>query len=54
MDKDKRVIEDYLPVEAIEAEAQLEKRTPNGRGLISLLHLRWTRCALVATRRYDL
>ena len=32
MNDDRRLIEDYLPIEAISAEASLEKRTPNRKG----------------------
>jgi len=47
-DSDKRLIEDYLPIEAISAEASREKSVRNGH--ISTLHLWWARRPLVACR----
>ena len=43
---DKRLIEDYLPIEAISAEASREKSVRKGH--ISTLHLWWARRPLVA------
>jgi putative DNA methylase len=48
MDNDKRLIEDYLPIEAISAEASREKSVRKGH--ISTLHLWWARRPLVACR----
>ena len=45
---DKRLIEDYLPIEAISAEASREKSPRKGH--ISTLHLWWARRPLVACR----
>lgn len=45
---DLRHIEDYLPIEAISAEASREK--PVRKGHISTLHLWWARRPLVAWR----
>jgi len=45
---DKRLIEDYLPIEAISAEARREKNVRKGH--ISNLHLWWARRPLVACR----
>jgi putative DNA methylase len=45
---DKRLIEDYLPIEAISVEASREKSVR--RGHISTLHLWWARRPLVACR----
>jgi putative DNA methylase len=45
---DKRLIEDYLPIEAISKEAVSEKSTRQGH--ISMLHLWWARRPLVAAR----
>lgn len=45
---DKRLIEDYLPIEAISAEASREKAVRKGH--ISTLHLWWARRPLVACR----
>src|SRR5207249_1839800 len=45
---DKRLIEDYLPIEAISAESASEKSTRKGH--ISTLHLWWARRPLVACR----
>ena len=45
---DKRLIEDYLPIEAISAEAAREKSTRTGH--ISTLHHWWARRPLVACR----
>jgi putative DNA methylase len=48
MTEDKRLIEDYLPIEAISAEASREKSVRKGH--ISTLHLWWARRPLVACR----
>jgi putative DNA methylase len=48
MTNDKRLIEDYLPIEAISAEASREKSIRKGH--ISTLHLWWARRPLVACR----
>ena len=48
MDDDRRLIEDYLPIEAISAEASREKSVRKGH--ISTLHLWWARRPLVACR----
>lgn len=48
MNDDKRLIEDYLPIEAISAEASREKSVRKGH--ISTLHLWWARRPLVACR----
>jgi len=48
MGDDKRLIEDYLPIEAISAEASREKSVRKGH--ISTLHLWWARRPLVACR----
>src|SRR5437773_8124767 len=48
MSDDKRLIEDYLPIEAISAEASREKSIRKGH--ISTLHLWWARRPLVACR----
>jgi putative DNA methylase len=45
---DKRLIEDYLPIEAISAESSREKSVRKGH--ISTLHLWWARRPLVACR----
>lgn len=45
---DKRLIEDYLPIQAISAEASREKSVRKGH--ISTLHLWWARRPLVACR----
>lgn len=45
---DKRLIEDYLPIEAISVEASREKSVRKGH--ISTLHLWWARRPLVACR----
>src|SRR5262249_35411626 len=45
---DKRLIEDYLPIEVISAEASREKSVRKGH--ISTLHLWWARRPLVACR----
>src|SRR5438034_3291679 len=45
---DKRLIEDYLPIVAISAEASREKSVRKGH--ISTLHLWWARRPLVACR----
>ncbi|MBM4287351.1 MAG: DUF1156 domain-containing protein [Deltaproteobacteria bacterium] len=48
MNNDKRLIEDYLPIKAISAEASREKSIRKGH--ISTLHLWWARRTLVACR----
>jgi len=48
MPDDKRLIEDYLPIVAISAEASREKSVRKGH--ISTLHLWWARRPLVACR----
>jgi putative DNA methylase len=48
MSEDKRLIEDYLPIAAISAEASREKSVRKGH--ISTLHLWWARRPLVACR----
>lgn len=48
MTDDRRLIEDYLPIQAISAEASREKSIR--RGHISTLHLWWARRLLVACR----
>jgi len=48
MADDRRLIEDYLPIEAISAEASREKSVRKGH--ISTLHLWWARRPLVACR----
>jgi putative DNA methylase len=48
MTDDKRLIEDYLPIEAISKEASREKSVRKGH--ISTLHLWWARRPLVACR----
>jgi len=48
MPNDLRLIEDYLPIEAISAEASREKSVRKGH--ISTLHLWWARRPLVACR----
>ena len=48
MSADKRLIEDYLPIVAISAEASREKSVRKGH--ISTLHLWWARRPLVACR----
>jgi putative DNA methylase len=45
---DQRLIEDYIPIEAISAEARREKSVRKGH--ISTLHLWWARRPLVAAR----
>jgi hypothetical protein len=47
-ERDLRLIEDYLPIEAISAEASREKSVRKGH--ISTLHLWWARRPLVACR----
>jgi hypothetical protein len=47
-DNDKRLIEDYIPIQAISAEASREKSVPKGH--TSTLHLWWARRPLVACR----
>src|SRR5256885_4563493 len=46
--EDKRLIEDYLPIQAISKEASREKSVRKGH--ISTLHLWWARRPLVACR----
>jgi len=48
MKDDRRLIEDYLPIQAISAEASREKSVRKGH--ISTLHLWWARRPLVACR----
>ena len=48
MSDDRRLIEDYLPIEAISTEASREKSVRKGH--ISTLHLWWARRPLVACR----
>src|SRR3989442_3974135 len=48
MPDDRRLIEDYLPIEKISAEASREKSVRKGH--ISTLHLWWARRPLVACR----
>ena len=48
MPSDNRLIEDYIPIEAISAEARREKSIRKGH--ISTLHLWWARRPLVAAR----
>src|SRR5438093_3961476 len=48
MADDRRLIEDYLPIQAISAEASREKSVRKGH--ISTLHLWWARRPLVACR----
>ena len=48
MTTDRRLIEDYLPIEAISAESSREKSVRKGH--ISTLHLWWARRPLVACR----
>jgi len=48
MTNDRRLIEDYLPIEAISKEASREKSARKGH--ISTLHLWWARRPLVACR----
>lgn len=48
MSEDKRLIEDYLPIQEISAEASREKNVRKGH--ISTLHLWWARRPLVACR----
>ncbi len=45
---DQRLIEDYIPIEAISAEARREKSIRKGH--IATLHLWWARRPLVAAR----
>src|SRR5438105_5733715 len=47
-ENDRRLIEDYLPIQAISAEASREKSVRKGH--ISTLHLWWARRPLVACR----
>lgn len=54
-DGDKRLIEDYLPIEAISSEARIENSVTQARGylskaLLSILHRWWARRPLVACR----
>src|SRR5512139_4006061 len=46
--EDRRLIEDFLPIQAISAEASREKSIRKGH--ISTLHLWWARRPLVAAR----
>jgi putative DNA methylase len=48
MPNDTRLIEDYIPIEDISAEARREKSIRKGH--ISTLHLWWARRPLVAAR----
>lgn len=48
MNDERRLIEDYLPIQAISAEASREKSVRKGH--ISTLHLWWARRPLVACR----
>jgi putative DNA methylase len=48
MNNNLQIIEDYLPIWAISAEASREKSVRKGR--ISTLHLWWARRPLVARR----
>jgi putative DNA methylase len=48
MNDDRRLIEDYLPIQAISKEASREKSVRKGH--ISTLHLWWARRPLVACR----
>jgi len=48
MSEDRRLIEDYLPIQAISAEASREKSVRKGH--ISTLHLWWAWRPLVACR----
>lgn len=48
MNDDRRLIEDYLPIEEISSEASREKAVRSGH--ISTLHLWWARRPLVASR----
>src|SRR5437879_10303 len=48
MKEDRRLIEDYLPIKAISAEASREKNLRKGH--VSSLHLWWARRPLVACR----
>ncbi|MBN1287646.1 MAG: DUF1156 domain-containing protein, partial [Anaerolineae bacterium] len=48
MTEDRRLIEDYLPIREISAEASREKSIRKGH--ISTLHLWWARRPLVASR----
>ncbi len=48
MNNDRRLIEDFLPIQAISAEASREKSVRKGH--ISTLHLWWARRPLVACR----
>ena len=48
MTNDRRLIEDFLPIQAISAEASREKSVRKGH--ISTLHLWWARRPLVACR----
>lgn len=49
MKDDRRLIEDYIPIRAISAEASREKNVR--RGHISTLHLWWARRPPVPVRR---
>lgn len=48
MSDDRRLIEDFLPIQAISAEASREKSVRKGH--ISTLHLWWARRPLVAIK----
>ena len=48
MPTDQRLIEDYIPIEAISAEARREKSVRKGH--ISTLHLWWARRPLITSR----
>jgi putative DNA methylase len=55
VDETRRLIEDYLPIEAISAEARVENSVTQARGylskaLLSVLHRWWARRPLVACR----
>jgi len=49
MNQDKRLIEDYLPIQAISKEASREKSVRKGH-ISTPLHLWWARRPLVACR----
>lgn len=54
-DYDRRLIEDYLPIQAINAEAKPENTDTHGKGylskaVLSILHRWWARRPLVASR----
>lgn len=55
MSEDRRLIEDFLPIQAISAEARIENSVTQARGylskaLLSILHRWWARRPLVACR----